>query len=63
MDHTEDMIEHLLAIAGVLMEDASAAALCRDSGTVRERLQLVRDAAEDSSRLIAAAEVVQRRAL
>ena len=63
MNRTEDLIEHLLAVAGAMMEDASAAALFRDTGTVRERLQLLRDAAEDSSKVVAAAEVVQRRAM
>ncbi len=63
MDHNDDLIEYLLAVAGAAMEDASATALRRHTGLVPERLQLIRDAAEDSSKLIAAAEVIQRRAL
>lgn len=63
MDQTDDLVEHLLAVAGAVMEDASAAALCRRTGIVRERLQMVRAATEDASKLIAAVEVIQRRAL
>ena len=63
MDHTDDLVEHLLAVAGAAMEDASAAALCRSTGIVRERLHNVRAAAEDALKVVAAVEVIQRRAL
>ena len=63
MDHTDDLVEHLLAVAGAVMEDASAAALCRRNGIVRERLSMVRAAAEDALKVVAAVEVIQRRVL
>lgn len=63
MDHTDDLVEHLLTVAGAAMEDASAAALCRRTGILRERLQMVRAAAEDALKLVYAVEVIQRRAL
>ena len=62
MDQTDDLVEHLLAVAGAAMEDASAAALCRRTGIALDRLHTVRVAAEDALKLVAAVEVIQRRA-
>ena len=63
MNHTEDLVEHLLAVAGAAMEDASAAALCQRTCILGDRLHTVRVAAEDALKLVAAVEVIQRRTL
>ena len=63
MNHTDDLVEHLLAVAGAAMEDASAAALCQRTSILEERLHMVRAAAEDALKVVAAVEVIQRRTL
>ncbi len=60
MDDTNDLVERLLVLAGGLMEDASSAAVLRDSGSVGQRIAVARQAARDVGTLLEAVDVIQR---
>lgn len=60
MDDAEDLIERLLALAGMWLEDASAIALVAGDMTYSERLTTLGAATSDVQTVVAAAEVVYR---
>lgn len=60
MDDSDDLVERLLVLAGGLMEDASAAAVLREGGSVDQRLAVVRQAARDVIALFEATTVIRR---
>ncbi len=63
MDDLDDLIERLCALAGMLMEDASALAIAGDPVIARaDRLAIVRSAAVDAAAIVDTASILARRA-
>lgn len=58
MDDCEELIERLLALAGMWLEDASAMALIKDKGLPAERYRALGAVAGDVQVILAAAEVI-----
>ena len=58
MDEDSELIEHLLARAGALLEDAAAMALLQGERSVAERIAFVQDAARNVTSLANAADAV-----
>lgn len=60
MDDSDDLVERLLAIAGGLMEDASAAGVLCEDRSPDQRMAVVRQAAQVVVALVEAMAVIQR---